>query len=83
MGGFADWGDGARFWRRPKKVNLGRKWLQTEDEGKFSCEKLRVVLGVPLVVAVRQNAHLEMNMRTQMLKSGFGDLQNIFRPFLR
>ena len=41
-----------RVWRRPKKVNLGRKWVETEGEGKSSCEKLREVLAVLLVVAV-------------------------------
>ena len=35
-----------------KKVNLGRKWVETEDEGKFSREKLRAVLCVLWVVAV-------------------------------
>ena len=35
-------------------MNLGRKWVETEDEGKSSCEKLRVVLAVLLVVAVCQ-----------------------------
>ena len=35
-----------RVWRRQKKVNLGREWVETEDEGKQSCEKLRVVLAV-------------------------------------
>ena len=34
-----------------QKVKLGRKWLETEDEGKSSCEKLRAVLGVLSVVA--------------------------------
>ena len=41
-------GRGGRVWRRHKKANLGRKWLETEDEGKSSCEKLRVVLAVLL-----------------------------------
>ena len=40
---------------RSKKVNLGRKWVETEDEGKCSCEKLQVVMAVCLVVAVCQN----------------------------
>ena len=52
MGGFGDLGEGGRVWRRPQKVNLGREWVETEDEGKCSCEKLRVVLAVLLVVAV-------------------------------
>ena len=48
-------GLGGRVWRRPKKVNLGRKWVETEDEGAASCEKLRVVLAVLLEVAVCLN----------------------------
>ena len=51
-------GRGERVWRRPKKVNLGRKLLETEDEEKSSFEKLRAVLGVLLVVAVRQHIFL-------------------------
>ena len=43
VGGF---GRGGRVWGRPKKVNLGRKLVEMEDEGKSSCEKLRVVLAV-------------------------------------
>ena len=49
---------GSGMWARgkgletSKKANLGRKLLETEDEGTFSCEKLRVVLAVLLVVAV-------------------------------
>ena len=34
---------------RAKKVNLGRKWVETEDEGKSSCGMLRVVLAILLV----------------------------------
>ena len=30
---------GERVWRRPPKVNLGRKWLQMEDEAKPSVAK--------------------------------------------
>ena len=37
---------------RTTKVNLGRKWVEMDDDGKFSYEKLRVVLAVCLVVAV-------------------------------
>ena len=48
-------GRGGRVWRRPKEVNPGRKWAEAEDEGKSSCEKLRVVLAVLFVVAVCQN----------------------------
>ena len=40
---------------RSKQVNLGRKWVETEDQGKSSCEKLRVVLVVLFVVAVCQD----------------------------
>ena len=50
MGGFGDLGEGG-VWGRPKKMNLGRKWVETEDEGKSSCEKLRMVSAVLLVVA--------------------------------
>ena len=45
---------------RSKKVNLGRKWVETEDEGKSSCEKLRVVPAVLLVVVVCQNTASEI-----------------------
>ena len=51
MGGFGDLGEGGGFWRGQKKVNLVRKWVETEDKGKSSCEKLRTVLAVLLVVA--------------------------------
>ena len=54
MGGFGDLGEGGGF-GDVKKVNLGRKWVETEDEGTSSCEKLRLVLAVLLVVAVCQN----------------------------
>ena len=40
-------GRGGRVWRRPKNVNLGRNWVETEDEGRSSCEKLRGGLGRP------------------------------------
>ena len=36
-------------------MNLGRKIVGTEDEGKSSCEQFWVVLAVLLVVAVRQD----------------------------
>ena len=45
LGGFGD---------VEKNRNPGRKLLQTEDEGKSSCGKLRAALGVLLVVAVCQ-----------------------------
>ena len=51
MGGFGDLGEEGGFGEGKKKVNLGRKWVKTEDEGKSSCEKLQVVLAVLLVVA--------------------------------
>ena len=59
MGGFRDLGEEGGF-GEGKKVNLGRKWVETEDEGKSSCEKLRVVLADLLVVAVCQNTPLEI-----------------------
>ena len=73
---------GSHLWARGKgletlqKANLGRKWIQTEDEGKSSCEKLWVVLGVALVVAVCRNNPLELNTQAQMQKPRFWDLQN-------
>ena len=60
MDGFGDLGEVRRVWRRPKKVNLGKKWVETEDEGKSSCEKLWVVLAFLLVVAVCQNTPLNI-----------------------
>ena len=54
MGGFGDLGEEAGF-GEVIKVNLGRKWVEPEDEGKSSCEKLRVVLAILLVLAVCQN----------------------------
>ena len=42
----------------PQKNDVGRKWAEMEDEGKSSCEKVRVVLAVLLVVAVCQNTNL-------------------------
>ena len=39
---------------------LGRKRVETEDEVTFSCERLRVVLAVLLVVAVCQNTPSEI-----------------------
>ena len=83
MGGFVDSGGGEGFGDVQKKANPGRKLLETEDEGKFSCEKLRVVLAVLLVVAVCQNAPLEINIQAKMPKSRFRDLQNISGPLIR
>ena len=54
MGGFGGLGEGGGV-GEVKKGNLGRKWVETEDEGKSSCEKLRAVSAVLLVVAVCQN----------------------------
>ena len=71
MSGFADLGEGGRVWRRPKKVNLGRKCVQTNYEGKSSCEKLRVVLGVLLVVAVCQIIPMKMKIMQQCRKPEF------------
>ena len=48
-----------------QKGKSRREWLQTEDEGKSSCEKSRVALGVLLVVAVCQNTHLEIKIQTK------------------
>ena len=56
MGGFGDLGEGGGF-GEVKKVNLGRKWVETEDEGKSSCEKLWAVLALLLVVAVCQHTN--------------------------
>ena len=53
MGWFGDLGEGG--WRSQKKVDLGSKWVEREDEGKSSCEKLRAVSAVLLVVADCQN----------------------------
>ena len=37
MGGFGDLGEEGGFEEGQKKVNLGRKWVDMEDEGKSSC----------------------------------------------
>ena len=86
MGGFADLGEGGgmgRVWRRPKNVNLGRKWVETEGEGKSSCQKLRVALAVLLVVADCQNMPLEININAKIPNTGISDLRNIFAPIVR
>ena len=84
MGGFRDLGEGrGGGWRGHKKVNLGRKWVETEDEGKSSCEKLGVVLAVLLVVAVCQNTPSEILIPASVPKAGFSDLRNIFKPPVR
>ena len=83
MGGFGDLGEGGGFGDVQKRVNLGRKWVETEEEGKSSCEKLRAVLAVLLVVAVRQNTPSEIQILAKVPKTEFSDLQNIFRPPVR
>ena len=72
-----------RVWKGQKKVNLGRKWVETEDEGKSSCEKLRAVLAELLVVAGCQNTPSEIQIPAKVPKTGFSDLRNIFRPPVR
>ena len=66
--GFGRWG---RVWRRPQKVNLGRKWGETEDERTSSCEKLRVVLAVILVGAVCQNTLQKLKSMRKYRKPDF------------
>ena len=86
MAGSADFGcAGSGIWARgeglrPNNVNLGRKLVEMEDEGKSSCEKLRVVLAILLVVAVCQNIPSEMQVHAKVPTSGISDLRNIFRP---
>ena len=76
-------GRGGRVWRRQTNANLEKKWLATEDKGKLSCEKLRAVLGVLLVVAVCQNTPSEIQILAKVPKTGFSALQNIFRSPVR
>ena len=71
MGGFGDLGEGGGLGDVPKKVKLGRKWIETGDEGKSSCEKLRVVLAVLLVVAVCQNTPFKLKYMQQCRKLEF------------
>ena len=66
-----------------QNVNLGREWVETEDEGKSSCEKLWVVLSVLLVVPVCQNTLSEIKIHAKVPNAGFSDLRNIFRPPIR
>ena len=68
-------GRGVRVWRRPKKVNLGRKWLETEDKGKSSCERLWVVLAVLLVVAVCENTPSEIKINAKVQKTTISDFR--------
>ena len=81
MGGFGDLGEGGV--ERSKKANLGREWVETEDEGKSSCEKLQAVLAELLMVAVCQNTPSEIQIPAKEQKTGFSDLRNIFRPPVR
>ena len=76
-------GRGERVLGRPKKVNLGREWVETEDERKSSCEKLRMVLAVLLVVAVCQDTNLEIKMNAKVHKTGISGLRNIYGPTVR
>ena len=64
-------GRGGRVWGMPKKVNLGRKWVETEGEGKSSCEKLRAVLAELLVVALCQNTPSEIQIPEKYRKTDF------------
>ena len=83
MGGFGDLGECGGFEEVKRIVNLGRKWVETEDEGKFSCEKLRVVLAVLLVVAVCQKTPSEIQIHAKVPKTAFSDLRNIVRAPIR
>ena len=65
------------------KTNLGREWVEAENKGKSSCEKLRVVLAVLLVVAVCQNTPSEIQIHAKVQKTGIPDLRNIFGPLVR
>ena len=69
MGGFGDLGEEGGFGQGQKTVNLGRKWVETEDEEKSSCEKLGVVLAVLLVVAVCQNTPSEIQIPAKVPKT--------------
>ena len=66
------WARGERL-EKSKKVNLGRKWVETEDEGKSSCEKLWVVLAVFLVVTVRQHDPLQIEIHATIPNTGISD----------
>ena len=57
--------------------------VETEDEGKSSCGKLRAVLAALLVVAVCQNTASEIQILAKVPKTGFSNLRNIFRPPVR
>ena len=59
------------------------KGMETEDEGKSSCEKLRAVLAVLLVVSVCQNTALEIKTNEKVPNTRISDIQNIFGPLVR
>ena len=59
-------------------MNLGRKWAETEDRGKSSCEKLRVVLAVLLVVAVCQSTPLRIIINEHAEHKKFGPPEHIW-----
>ena len=67
-GRFRGFRRGGGFGDVPTKVNLGGEWLQTEEEGTTSCEKLRAVSAVLLVVAVSKYP-LEIQIQAKMLKT--------------
>ena len=54
--------------------------VEMEDEGKSSCEKLRVVLAVLLVVAVCQHTPLEIEIKAKAPSIGISYFQDIFAP---
>ena len=74
-------GPGRRVWRPPKKTNLEGNCSESEDEGKSSCEKMQVVLGVLLVVAVCQNTP-SGNPPTPLGSSGVWDPCLFLLPLL-
>ena len=83
MGGFGDLGAGGVFGGTSHKANLGSKGVETEDERKSSCETLRAVLAVLLVVAVCQNTALEIEIDAKVQRTRLSDLRNIFAPLAR
>ena len=74
---------GSGIWARGKSLETSPKsesrkeWVETEDDGKSSCEKLRVVLGKLLVVAVCQNTHVKNTINAQVPKHVISDLPNL------
>ena len=77
---------GSQIWARGKGLETSqqgesrKELLETEDEGKSSCEKLQVVLGVLLVVAACPNTLLEIKDQAKMPKARFRGLWNMFGP---